>query len=49
MAFLSEGQVGCFREDRLVSDKSVGAILKVRRRCLMLEFYFLVSKYRLYT
>ena len=30
MAFLSEGQVGCFKEDKLVGDKTVGSILKVR-------------------
>ena len=30
VAFLNEGQIGCFKEERLVGDTNVGSILKVR-------------------
>ena len=30
VAFLNEGQVGCFKEERLVGEKNVGSILKVQ-------------------
>ena len=30
VTFLNEGQVGCFREDKLIGEKNVGSVVKVR-------------------
>ena len=30
MTFIEEGQVGCFREERLAGDTTVGSVVKVR-------------------